>query len=255
MESFSSEGILKFPDFELSVKSFGSEVDTSEDRLLEESKSSFAMPQNFSSSESSMATRPFFASSSSNDSSVTKSLFCASLMNTNVYDMIRQLRDMFQMQARTERYDATRALNACKMVKGTLCSSHENEEAHRSPRKARLPSSIATSNDPILNSLPDDYKQFVINYSMNNMDKTIVELHSMLKTTELSMETKNKDVLMVRDGGVKKKHGHGNTSRGKGQVQASQSVPKVIDNCKGKGKGKKVKPNKARTEKSMLQVP
>ncbi|KAJ9538960.1 hypothetical protein OSB04_031693 [Centaurea solstitialis] len=43
----------------------------------------------------------------------------AGLINTNAYDMIRQLRDMFQTQARTERYDATKAFNECKMIKGT----------------------------------------------------------------------------------------------------------------------------------------
>ncbi|KAJ9564887.1 hypothetical protein OSB04_000853 [Centaurea solstitialis] len=101
--------------------------------------------------------------------------------------------------------------------------------------------------DTILNSLSDDYKPFVVNYNMNNMEKSIAELHSMLKTAELNMGTKNKtkDVLMVRDGGVKKKHGHTSTSKGKGPVQAVQSAPKK---GKGKGKGKKVKPNKARTE-------
>ncbi|KAJ9566969.1 hypothetical protein OSB04_002935 [Centaurea solstitialis] len=80
---------------------------------------------------------------------------------------------------------------------------------------------------------------------MNNMEKSIAELHSMLKTTELNMGNKNKtkDVLMVKDGWVKKKSGHTSTSKGKGPVQAVQSAPK-----KGKGKGKKVKPNKARTE-------
>ncbi|KAJ9546964.1 hypothetical protein OSB04_019507 [Centaurea solstitialis] len=45
--------------------------------------------------------------------------FRTRLINTNAYNMIRQLRDMFQTQARTERYDASRALNACKMAKGT----------------------------------------------------------------------------------------------------------------------------------------
>ncbi|KAJ9567909.1 hypothetical protein OSB04_003875 [Centaurea solstitialis] len=50
---------------------------------------------------------------------------------------------------------------------------------------------------------------------------------------------------MVRDGGVKKKNGHASTSKGKGPVQAVQSAPKK---GKAKGKGKKVKPNKARTE-------
>ncbi|KAJ9567226.1 hypothetical protein OSB04_003192 [Centaurea solstitialis] len=148
----------------------------------------------------------------------------AGLINTNAYDMIRQLRDMFQTQARTERYDATKAFNECKMVKGT---------------------SLAT--DTILNSLSEDYRPFVVNYNMNNMEKTIAELHSMLKTAELNMGNKNKtkDVLMVKDGGVKNKNGQASTSKGKGPVQAIQSAPKK---GKGKGKGKKVKPNKARTE-------
>ncbi|KAJ9567239.1 hypothetical protein OSB04_003205 [Centaurea solstitialis] len=52
------------------------------------------------------------------------------LINTNAYNMIRQLRDMSQTQARTERYDASRTLNACKMAKGTSVSDHENKEAH-----------------------------------------------------------------------------------------------------------------------------
>ncbi|KAJ9539263.1 hypothetical protein OSB04_031996 [Centaurea solstitialis] len=108
-------------------------------------------------------------------------------------------------------------------------------------------SNPVNSTDTILNSLSDDYKPFVVNYNMNNMEKSIAELHTMLKTAELNMGTKNKtkDVLMVRDGGVKKKNGHTSTSKGKGPVQAIQSAPKK---GKGKGKGKKVKPNKARTE-------
>ncbi|KAJ9567725.1 hypothetical protein OSB04_003691 [Centaurea solstitialis] len=172
------------------------------------------------------------------------------LMNTNAFDMIRQLRDMFQTQARTKRYDATRALNVCKMARGTLVSAHVMKMKRHIDHLERLghPVPLQLATDTILNSLSEDYKQFVINYNMNNMDKTIDELHSMLKNAELSIGTKTKDVLMVRAGGVKKKRGDGHTSKGKSQVQASQSVPKVNDDRKGKGKGKKVKPNKARTE-------
>ncbi|KAJ9542249.1 hypothetical protein OSB04_028755 [Centaurea solstitialis] len=53
--------------------------------------------------------------------------FRTRLINTNAYNMIRQLRDMFQTQACTKRYDASRALNACKMAKGTSVSDHENK--------------------------------------------------------------------------------------------------------------------------------
>ncbi|KAJ9538483.1 hypothetical protein OSB04_031216 [Centaurea solstitialis] len=173
-------------------------------------------------------------------------------INTNAYDMIRQLRDMFQMQACTERYDATRALNACKMAKGTSVSDHVMKMKRHIYHLERFghPVPLQLAPDTILNSLSKDYKQFVINYNMNNMEKTIAELDSMLKTAELSMGTgtKTKDVLMVRDGRVKRKRGHENTSKGKSQPQASQSVTKVENNDKRKGKGKKVKPTKARTE-------
>ncbi|KAJ9542835.1 hypothetical protein OSB04_029341 [Centaurea solstitialis] len=173
----------------------------------------------------------------------------AGLINTNAYDMIRQLRDMFQTQARTECYDATKAFNECKMIKGTSVSDHVMKMKRHLDHLERLghPVPLQLATDTILNSLSDDYKPFVVNYNMNNMEKSIAELHSMLKTTELNMGTKNKtkDVLMVRDGGVKKKNRHTSTSKGKGPVQAVQSAPKK---GKSKGKGKKVKPNKARTE-------
>ncbi|KAJ9547480.1 hypothetical protein OSB04_020023 [Centaurea solstitialis] len=173
----------------------------------------------------------------------------AGLINTNAYDMIRQLRDMFQTQARTERYDATKAFNECKMVKGTSVSDHVMKMKRHLDHLERLghPVPLQLATDTILNSLSEDYRPFVANYNMNNMEKTIAELHSMLKTAELNMGNKNKtkDVLMVKDGGVKKKNGHASTSKGKGPVQAIQSAPKK---GKGKGKGKKVKPNKARTE-------
>ncbi|KAJ9558523.1 hypothetical protein OSB04_013137 [Centaurea solstitialis] len=174
------------------------------------------------------------------------------LINTNAYDMIRQLRDMFQTQARTERYGATKAFNECKMIRGTSVSDHVMKMKRHMDHLERLghPVLLQLATDTILNSLSEDYKPFVINYNMNNVEKSIAELHSMLKTAELNMGAKNKtkDVLMVRDGGVKKKHGHGGTNKGKGPVQAIQSAPRVRENIKGKGKGKKVKPNKARTE-------
>ncbi|KAJ9551914.1 hypothetical protein OSB04_015959 [Centaurea solstitialis] len=82
------------------------------------------------------------------------------LMNTNAYDMIRQLRDMFQTQARTERYDATRALNTCKMAKGTSASAHVMKMKRLLDHLERLghPVPLQLATDMILNSLSDDYK-------------------------------------------------------------------------------------------------
>ena len=93
--------------------------------------------------------------------------------------MIRQLRDMFQVQARTERYDATKALSSCKMAKGTLVSTHVMKIKGYLDHLERLghPVPLQLARDMILNSLMDDYKQFVVNFYMNNMEKTIPEFH------------------------------------------------------------------------------
>ena len=92
-----------------------------------------------------------------------------------VPNMIRQLSDMFQVQARTECSDATRALNTCKISKGSKVSTHVMRMKGHVDHLERLghPVPLKLAMDMILNSLSDDYKQFVNNYNLNNMDKTI----------------------------------------------------------------------------------
>jgi len=76
------------------------------------------------------------------------------LMDTGAYDMIRQLREMFQAQARTEKYDATKALSSCKMAKGTSVSTHVMKIKGHLDHLERLghPVSLQLATDMILNS-------------------------------------------------------------------------------------------------------
>ncbi|KAJ9544403.1 LOW QUALITY PROTEIN: hypothetical protein OSB04_024110 [Centaurea solstitialis] len=152
----------------------------------------------------------------------------AGLINTNAYDMIRQLRDMFQTQARTERYDATKAFNECKMVRGTSVSDHVMKMKRHLDHLERLghPVPLQLATDTILNSLSEDYRPFVVNYNMNNMEKTIAELHSMLKTAELNMGNKNKtkDVLMTE--GLKRRMGKLAPVKEKDQSRPSRVHPR-----------------------------
>ncbi|KAJ9536039.1 hypothetical protein OSB04_un000799 [Centaurea solstitialis] len=73
-------------------------------------------------------------------------------------------------------------------------------------------------------------------YNMNNMEKTIAELHSMLKTAELNMGNKNKtkDVLMVKDGGVKRRMGKLAPVKEKDQSRPSRVHPRQRQ---GQGQG------------------
>ena len=46
------------------------------------------------------------------------------LENMEAYDMIFNLKEMFQQQARQERYENTKALHSFKMAEGTSVSAH-----------------------------------------------------------------------------------------------------------------------------------
>ncbi|PKI73572.1 hypothetical protein CRG98_006020 [Punica granatum] len=88
-----------------------------------------------------------------------------------VYDMIVHLRQLYQEQARHEWFDVSKKLFQAKLTEG-------------SP------------------SLPSSYSQFVMNYNMNDYNKPLPELLSMLRTTEQDI-SKGMLVLMVQ--GTKKK--------------------------------------------------
>ncbi|XP_056694303.1 uncharacterized protein [Spinacia oleracea] len=68
--------------------------------------------------------------------------------------------------------------------------------------------------DTILHSLHSGYDQFKLNYSMNSLDKTLTELHGMLKTAEKTLKSDKQDVLMVRGGKFKKSGKKRNAKKG-----------------------------------------
>ena len=74
--------------------------------------------------------------------------------------------------------------------------------------------------DIILQSLPELYDEFVMNYNMYGMNKTVSELHGMLKTAEKNIKT-TKDVLMV-----KKRKGMKRMEKGKGKIKAYKGFMK-----------------------------
>ena len=75
--------------------------------------------------------------------------------------------------------------------------------------------------DIILQSLPEAYDGFIMNFNMHSMDKTVLELHGMLKTAEKNIKSNTKDVLMVNKGKGMKKVG-----KGKGKTQKGFQKPK-----------------------------
>ena len=78
--------------------------------------------------------------------------------------------------------------------------------------------------DIILQSLPEAYDGFIMNFNMHSMEKTILELHGMLKTTKKNIKNTTKDVLMINKGKGMKKVGKG---KGKGYQSLSEVQAKT----------------------------
>ena len=92
-----------------------------------------------------------------------------------------------------------KALNECKMAHGTSVSAHVLKMNGHLDQLERLgaPLSNELARDTILRSLPNSYDQFVMNYNMHNMDKSITELLGMLKNAKNSIPKSN-DMLVVQ---------------------------------------------------------
>ena len=147
------------------------------------------------------------------------------------FDMVVHLKGMFQEHARQERFTTTKALNACKMTPGTSVSAHVLKMKGLIDKLDKLgtPISHELDTDLILGSLPESYDQFVMNYNMHHMEKSIAELHGTLKNAETNIQKTN-PVLMVQKGeGMKRKgKGKGNKAKkGKGQSKPKAKKPKL----------------------------
>ena len=74
--------------------------------------------------------------------------------------------------------------------------------------------------DFILQSLPESYSQFVMNYNMNKIEGTFENLFNMLKTAESTMKKEKGHVMLV--GKTNKRKGKKLPDKGKGK-----KVPKA----------------------------
>ena len=114
--------------------------------------------------------------------------------------MIIALKGMFETQARTKRYNVSRALLRCKLKYGNPLSPHVIKMVGyvQSLDRLSFPISKEFATDIILNSLPSAYGPFISNYHMHGMDKKLTELYGMLKTAEADLKKGVNQVLMVQ---------------------------------------------------------
>nr|GEV00619.1 hypothetical protein [Tanacetum cinerariifolium] len=102
--------------------------------------------------------------------------------NSSPYDMIKELKSMFEKQAGVERFDLIQTFHACKQEEGKPVATYVLQIKGYVDQLERLgymlPQDLIVG--LILNDLTKDFAGFVRNYNMHNMGKTIGELHTML---------------------------------------------------------------------------
>ncbi|GKA89828.1 hypothetical protein Tco_0811640, partial [Tanacetum coccineum] len=130
------------------------------------------------------------------------------LENYKAYDMIQELKTMFEEQVKEELFEIVKLFHACKQEEGQSVSSYLLKMKSYLDTLERLgyaiPNELGVS--LILNSLSKEYDQFIQNYNMHSMGKTIAKLHAMLKLHEKGIPKKVETpvVLAIREGKIQK---------------------------------------------------
>nr|GEV50512.1 zinc finger, CCHC-type [Tanacetum cinerariifolium] len=115
------------------------------------------------------------------------------LAHLGAYDMVQKLKALYSKQAKQELLQTVREIYTCKQEEGQSVSSHvlkmkgyiDNLERLGQPIGQNLAVSL------ILVSLNKDFDNFVQNYNMHGMGKTVNKLHAMLKLHEETLPKKD----------------------------------------------------------------
>jgi hypothetical protein len=96
--------------------------------------------------------------------------------SVHVHDMIVALNDIFATQARTERFNVSKAFVECKLAEGALVGPHVIKMVGYIQRLEKLgfPLGKELSTDFILTSLPSSYGNFISNYHMHGAGKDLM---------------------------------------------------------------------------------
>ncbi|KAK9020229.1 hypothetical protein V6N11_054719 [Hibiscus sabdariffa] len=155
--------------------------------------------------------------------------------NMVAYEMIQNLKEIYEGQARQERYETSKALFQCKMTEGTPVGAHVIKMMGYVQTLERLgfPLKNELATDLILQSLPGSFKPFVLNFNMNEINKTLPQLLGMLRTAENDMKKDgSKSILLVREAKgngkkVAKSKGSGKTkAKGKNVLKPKGAISK-----------------------------
>ena len=149
--------------------------------------------------------------------------------NHEAHDMIVALQDMFQTQARTERFNVSKAFVESKLAEGAAVGPHVIKMVGYTQRLEKLgfPLGQELATDFILASLPPSYGNFISNYHMHGAEKGLTELCGMLKTAEsdIKKSTSGGHVMAVQNKPAFKKKDSSWKKKGKAKVANPKPNP------------------------------
>ncbi|GKC32451.1 retrotransposon protein, putative, ty1-copia subclass [Tanacetum coccineum] len=151
--------------------------------------------------------------------------------NYSPYEMLQELKCMFEKQAGVERFDLIQTFHACKQEEGKPVDAYvlkmKGYVEQMEHLSYVLPQDLSVG--LILISLTSDFAGFVINYNMHNMGKTIGELHAMLIRYEkgLPKKAETPQVMAIRSGKIQKANKKSLKAKGNGKANGNGKDKKV----------------------------
>ncbi|KAL4333478.1 hypothetical protein GQ457_07G012200 [Hibiscus cannabinus] len=152
------------------------------------------------------------------------------------YEMLQNLKEIYEGQARQERYETSKAPFQRKMNKGSPIGAHVIKMMGyiQTLEKLRFPLKNELTTDVILQSLLNSFKPFVLNFNIIEINKTLPQLLGMLRTVKGNMQKNNsKSIIIVREANGKK------TTKSKGNGKSKPKTKDAFKHEKGISKDRK----------------
>ena len=117
----------------------------------------------------------------------------------DTHSILLNLKDLYGEHSRTARFEISKQLFRARMTEGTSVQNHVLMVIDLITRLGQLGFVMdgELNQDLILQSLPDSFSQFVLNYHMNKLDIFLPELLNILKIVENHIKGEKGSLLMV----------------------------------------------------------
>ncbi|KAL2542227.1 Uncharacterized protein Adt_03205 [Abeliophyllum distichum] len=150
------------------------------------------------------------------------------------YDIMESLKDMFAHQSRRARFKVIRTLQNICMKPGTLVKDYMLSMIGHFNVAKNLGATIDanTQVDMVLNSLPDIFSQFNVDYHLHKMDMPLTELMNELQNVESGLKAKCGNTYAAIGSSSDSK------PKGKGGKKRKRANKKPGSNKKTKANGK-----------------